>query len=189
MNASIWQGPSGPLIGHISLGVLSKLKPRASSALVETVYGMDEGTIGPLWARNTPSDNEIRTAHGRICIFILLEADRTSIPSIVSHGRTMNVVVVDIPPSRKVAPKRRPRRISPVKSRPRHLAGSSPARGWERTRERFLNGQSCPYFKRKLLCTAVTLESAMAAEASMGESRPSAATGMPTRSEEHTSEL
>src|ERR1035438_3717529 len=96
MNASIWQGPSGPLIGHISLGVLSKLKPRASSALVETVYGMDEGTIGPLWARNTPSANEIRTAHGRICIFILLEADRTSIPSIVSHGRTMNVVVVDI---------------------------------------------------------------------------------------------
>src|ERR1035437_3372001 len=96
MNASIWQGPSGPLIGHIFLGVLSKLKPRASSALVETVYGMDEGTIGPLWARNTPSANEIRTAHGRICIFILLEADRTSIPSIVSHGRTMNVVVVDI---------------------------------------------------------------------------------------------
>src|ERR1035441_1996707 len=104
MNASIWQGPSGPLIGHIFLGVLSKLKPRASSALVETVYGMDEGTIGPLWARNTPSANEIRTAHGRICIFILLEADRTSIPSpsIVSHGRTMNVVVVDIRRYRKV---------------------------------------------------------------------------------------
>ena len=63
---------------------------------------MDEGTIGPLWARNTPSDNEIRTAHGRICIFILLEADRTSIPSIVSHGRTMNAVVVDIPSSRRL---------------------------------------------------------------------------------------
>src|ERR1035437_742115 len=101
MNASIWQGPSGPLIGHIFLGVLVELKPRASSALVETVYGMDEGTIGPLWARNTPSANEIRTAHGRIRIFILLEADRTSIPSIVSHGRTMNVVVVDIRDYRK----------------------------------------------------------------------------------------
>src|ERR1039457_2503998 len=105
MNASIWQGPSGPLIGHIFLGVLSKLKPRASSALVETVYGMDEGTIGPLWARNTPSANEIRTAHGRICIFILLEADRTSIPSIVSHGRTMNVVVVDIRDYRRLTQK------------------------------------------------------------------------------------
>jgi hypothetical protein len=43
----------------------------------------------------------------------------------------------------------------------------------------FLMGR-CPYFKRKLLVTTVTLESAMAAEASMGESRPSAATGMPT---------
>ena len=35
------------------------------------------------------------------------------------------------------------------------------------------------YFNRKLLVTTVTLESAMAADASMGESRPSAATGMP----------
>ena len=32
---------------------------------------------------------------------------------------------------------------------------------------------------RKLLVTTVTLESAMAADASIGESRPSAATGMP----------
>ena len=35
------------------------------------------------------------------------------------------------------------------------------------------------YFNRKLLVTTVTLDSAMAAEASMGESSPSAATGMP----------
>lgn len=35
------------------------------------------------------------------------------------------------------------------------------------------------YRKRRLLVTTVTLESAMAAEASIGESRPSAATGMP----------
>ena len=35
------------------------------------------------------------------------------------------------------------------------------------------------YFNRKLLVTTVTLESAMAADASIGESRPSAATGMP----------
>ena len=37
-----------------------------------------------------------------------------------------------------------------------------------------------PYFSRRLLVTTVTLESAMAAAASMGESRPSAATGIPT---------
>ncbi len=36
------------------------------------------------------------------------------------------------------------------------------------------------YFNRRLLVTTVTLESAMAAAASMGESRPSAATGIPT---------
>lgn len=36
------------------------------------------------------------------------------------------------------------------------------------------------YFSRKLLVTTVTLESAMAADASTGESRPSAATGIPT---------
>ena len=35
------------------------------------------------------------------------------------------------------------------------------------------------YFNRKLFVTTVTLESAMAADASIGESRPSAATGMP----------
>ena len=33
---------------------------------------------------------------------------------------------------------------------------------------------------RKLFVTTVTLDAAMAAEASMGDSRPSAATGMPT---------
>ena len=36
------------------------------------------------------------------------------------------------------------------------------------------------YFSRKLLVTTVTLESAMAADAIMGESRPSAAMGIPT---------
>jgi hypothetical protein len=36
------------------------------------------------------------------------------------------------------------------------------------------------YFSRKLLVTTVTLESAMAADASIGESSPIAATGMPT---------
>jgi hypothetical protein len=37
-----------------------------------------------------------------------------------------------------------------------------------------------PYRRRKLLLTTVTLEAAMAADASMGDSSPSAATGMPT---------
>jgi hypothetical protein len=36
------------------------------------------------------------------------------------------------------------------------------------------------YFNRRLLVTTVTLESAMAADASIGESSPSAATGIPT---------
>ena len=35
------------------------------------------------------------------------------------------------------------------------------------------------YFNRKLLVTTVTLDSAIAAEASIGESSPSAATGIP----------
>ena len=37
------------------------------------------------------------------------------------------------------------------------------------------------YFNRKLLVTTVTLDSAIAADASIGESSPSAATGMPLR--------
>ena len=36
------------------------------------------------------------------------------------------------------------------------------------------------YRRRRLLVTTVTLERAMAPDASMGESRPSAATGMPS---------
>src|ERR1035441_4824520 len=178
MNASIWQGPSGPLIGHISLGVLSKLKPRASSALVETVYGMDEGTIGPLWARNTPSDNEIRTAHGRICIFILLEADRTSIPSIVSHGRTMNVVVVDIPSSWRMD-RRGPEvvfwetePIPPLTRRSRPLGLSAPARHkrWVAVKLRFSPPETSPVFRSDELVRSPKKHLA-------------------TRSEEHTSEL
>jgi len=37
-----------------------------------------------------------------------------------------------------------------------------------------------PHRSRKLLVTTVTLDAAMAAEATMGDSRPRAATGMPT---------
>ncbi len=39
--------------------------------------------------------------------------------------------------------------------------------------------QDTNYFSRRLLVTTVTLERAMAADASIGESRPSAATGIP----------
>ena len=39
--------------------------------------------------------------------------------------------------------------------------------------------QGTIYFKRRLLVTTVTLESAIAADASIGESRPRAATGIP----------
>ena len=37
-----------------------------------------------------------------------------------------------------------------------------------------------PYFSRRLFVTTVTLESAIAAEATTGESRPNAATGIAT---------
>ena len=40
-------------------------------------------------------------------------------------------------------------------------------------------GRYATYLNRKLFVTTVTLESAMAADASIGESSPSAATGIP----------
>ena len=58
----------------------------------------------------------------------------------------------------------------------RSLIAGAPS--W-RTHERFLKCISASYFNRKLLVTTVTLESAIAADASIGESSPSAATGMP----------
>jgi len=46
-------------------------------------------------------------------------------------------------------------------------------------RRKRLPHQAATYFNRKLLVTTVTLDSAMAADASMGESSPRAATGIP----------
>ena len=66
--------------------------------------------------------------------------------------------------------------IGPEQSRGRHFAVSSPTRIVE---EQLLDDDVLSYFNRKLFVTTVTLESAMAADASMGESSPSAATGMP----------
>ena len=49
-----------------------------------------------------------------------------------------------------------------------------------RNHDRAGAGHGPRYFRRKLLVTTVTLESAMAADASIGERSPNAATGIPS---------